>query len=210
MGLVQPVLKGRLRGNAVGLVQLFGDVPCPDILARRLLLAVLSDFFETGHHYLLHLARWRDEVWINGTTDQVEALDKQIREYHVHQQIPWRKKLDFLFSQAGYEKYGIDITAFWAATLLQLVTLEQYWEDIVLGYKPKNPSLRPGFHADEDVYSTEWLEDFRPGWSEELLAALPCTESVEEEAHAYRETEPAEHVADVTADTADAADPWVH
>ncbi len=159
----------------MGLVQLFGDVPCPDILARRLLLAVLADFLETGHHYLLHLARCRDEVWINGTTDQVEALDEQIREYHVHQQIPSRKKLDYLFSQAGYEKYGVDIMAFWSATLLQLVTLEQYWEDIVLGYKPKNPYLLPGFHADDD--STEWLEDFRPGWSEELLAALPGPQS---------------------------------
>ncbi len=68
--IVQPVLKGRLRGNAVGLVQLFGDVPCPDVLARRLLLEVLADFSETGHHYLLHLARCRDEAWINGTTDQ--------------------------------------------------------------------------------------------------------------------------------------------
>ena len=31
------VLRGRLRGYAVGLVQLFRDVPCPDLLARHLL-----------------------------------------------------------------------------------------------------------------------------------------------------------------------------
>ncbi len=105
----------------MGLVQLFGDVPCPDILARRLLLAVLADFSETGYHYLLHLARCRDKAWINDTTDQMEAIDAQIREYHVHQQMPWRKKLDFLFSQAGYGRFGDGILPFWDVTLLQLV-----------------------------------------------------------------------------------------
>ncbi len=32
-----PVLKGRLRGYAVGLIQLFREVPCPDLMAGWLL-----------------------------------------------------------------------------------------------------------------------------------------------------------------------------
>ena len=145
---------------------------------------MLADFFETGHQYLLHLARCRDEVWVNGTRDQVEALDAQIREVHVHQQLPWRKKLDVLFSQVGYERFGDGILPFWAGTLLELVTLEHHWEAIVLGNKPTCPYLRLGWHADKDVYSTDWLEDFRPGWSEGLLAALPGPQSHQPLPHA--------------------------
>ncbi len=161
------VLRGRLSGYAVGLVQLLRDIPCPDILARRLLLALLADFREHGHEYLLHLARCRDEAWVNGTEDQVEALDAKIREYHIHQQMPWRLKLNFLFSQAGYEKFGDDIMPFWAVTLIQINVLEQYWEQVALGYQPTNPYLLPGFHAEEEVLSTDWLDDFRPDWTAE-------------------------------------------
>ena len=84
------MLKGRLHGDAVGLVQIFRASRCPPLAARRLLAEVLVDFRETGYHYLLHLARCRDDAWVNGTDDQVEALDAEIREHLIRGQIPQR------------------------------------------------------------------------------------------------------------------------
>ncbi len=97
VGLVQLVLKGKLRGYGVGLVQLMRDwpcpqFPCPDVFARHLLELVLEDFRETGHHYLMHLVAERDHARRRGTPEEVSALDEQIHEHAIHEQIPprWR------------------------------------------------------------------------------------------------------------------------
>ncbi len=214
MGLVQLVLKGRLRGCGVGLVQLMRDwpnrhFPCPDVFARHLLDLVLEDFRETGHHYLMCLVTQQELAWQDGDVEKVTALDRQIYDCAIHKQIPQRWCLDILFSEAGYRMFGEYILPYWSTVLIQLCTLQQYWVDIVLGYKPTNPYMLPGWHADEDVYSTDWLKDFQPGWAEELLAALP--HGPEEEAHAYRETGP--NVADLGGVTTDPDDPaarWLH
>lgn len=164
------MLKGRLRGNAVGLVQIFRESTCPPLVARALLIRVLEDFHETGHHYLLHLARSREDAHVNGTDDQVDALDTEIREHRIHLQIPERWQLDFFFSLAGYRRLGDGLLAFWAVVLTQIVTLEQVWEDILLGLEPTCLYLLPGFHPEREVFSTDWLEDFRPIWAAGIRA----------------------------------------
>ncbi len=172
------MLKGRLRGYAVGLVQLFRDVPCPDLLARELLGRLLEEFRETAHHYLLELVHAREKaLYDGGTAEEVTALDTQIYEHAIHQQIPQRWQLDDLFSQAGYDEYGDDIFAFWAGVLLHINTLEQHWEGALLGLRPRNPCLRFGFHPDEKVLDTSWLVEFRQTW-----ASTVSTELVEDEA----------------------------
>ncbi len=157
----------------MGLVQLFRDVPYPDLLARELLASVLADFCETGHHYLLHLSRSRDTAYVNGTDDQVEALDAEIREHQIHQQIPYRWKLDDLFSYDAYLTFGDGILPFWAVVLIQICVLEQHWEDVLLGDKTPNPHLLPGFHSDAEVWSTDWLKDYRRTWATELTDVYP-------------------------------------
>ena len=136
------VLEGRLRGYRVGLVQLMRDwpspqFPCPDVLARYLLEQVLSDFRETGHHYLMHLVTQRMNARHHGTPDEVESLDTQIWEHLIHEQIPERWCLDFLFSEEGYRIYGDCILPFWATVLIELCTLEQRWENALLGDPPQ-------------------------------------------------------------------------
>ena len=157
----------------MGLVQLFRDAPCPDLLARHLLDAALADFRETGHHHLMLLVADRDRARRRGTPQEVEAVAEEIYEHAIREQIPRRWRLDFLFSQAGYEAYGDGLFAFWATALIQICTLEQHWERALLGLPPLNPCLLPGFHSDEDVLDTAWLDDFRQTWSEELPDALP-------------------------------------
>ncbi len=131
MGLVQPVLKGRLRGYAVGLVQFFRDWPCrefrcSDVFARYLLELALEDFRETGHHYLMHLVAKRDAARQDGDADEGAALDRQIYEHAVHEQIPGRWHLDFFFSEAGYRLLGAGLRAARCPTIWALY---EKWRD---------------------------------------------------------------------------------
>ncbi len=195
VGLVQLVLKGRLRGYGVGLVQLFRDwpcpeFPCPDVFARHLLARVLEDFRETGHHYLMHLVAERDHARRRGRPEEVSALDQQIHEHAIHEQIPERWRLDFLFSEAGYRTFGDSLLAFWATALIQLCTLEQHWEGALLGLRPENPYLLPGFHADKDVFDAAWLEDARRNCSEKVHPVAEPDEGEEELNDVHLEAEP--------------------
>ena len=157
----------------MGLVQLFRDVPCPDLMARYLLDAALEDFRESGHHYLMYLVAERDHARRRGTTPEIVAVDAQIHEHAMHEQIPQRWRLDFLFSPAAYATYGDGLSPVWATILIQICTLEQHWEGALLGYPPGSPHLLPGFHTDEDVYDNAWLQDARRTWSEDFRAAVP-------------------------------------
>ena len=156
----------------MGLVQLFREAPCPDVMARHLLDLALTDFRETGHHYLMMLVAERDSARRRGAADEVVALDIKIHEHAVREQIPKRWRLDSLFSQAGYEEYGDPIFAVWATVLIQICTLEQHWERALLGLPAQNPYLLPGFHPDEELLDTTWLEEARPTWSADLRAAV--------------------------------------
>ena len=80
----------------MGLVQLFRDLPCPDVMARELLFSVLADFRETGHHYLLELVHAREKaLYDGGTREELKALDAKIHEHAIHEQIPrrWQTRL---------------------------------------------------------------------------------------------------------------------
>ncbi len=71
-------------------------------MARELLARVLADFRETSHHYLLELVHAREKaLYDGGTSEEVKALDAKIHEHAIHEQIPQRWQLDFLFSHAG-------------------------------------------------------------------------------------------------------------
>ena len=135
----------------VGLVQLFRASPCPDVLARRLLGLALDDFSETGFHYLLYLVMSREKARRVGTTQEVEALDAQLHEYAIDEQFPQHWHLDYLFSKAGYDTYGGGLLPLWAAVLIQLCTLEQHWEGVLLGYRRQNPYLASRSHPHGEV-----------------------------------------------------------
>lgn len=185
----------------MGLVQLLKDwpcreFPCPDILARHLLELALDDFRETGHHYLMCLVAQRDRARRRGAIEEVTGLDGQIHEHAIHEQIPRRWCLDFLFSRNAYVAYGDGLLAVWASVLIEICVLEQHWEGALLGLPSRNPYLLPGFHADKDVYDTAWMQDARRTWLEELHAVPPATaepdEAKEELNNVYleREAEP--------------------
>ena len=57
--------------------------------------------------------------------------------------------------------------------LIQICTLERHWERTLLGLRPQNPYLLAGFHSDEEVWSTAWLEGFRRTWKAELHDVYP-------------------------------------
>ncbi len=157
----------------MGLVQLFREVPHPDLMARHLLDAALADFRESGHHYLMHLVAERDHARRRGTAEEVAALDAKIHGHVIHEQIPKRWDLDTLFSRTGHETYGDPILPVWATVLIQICTLEQHWENALLGYPPENPYLLPGFHSDADVHDTSWLEEAQQIWAGELRLLFP-------------------------------------
>ena len=152
----------------MGLVQIFHAASCPDLLARHLLKLVLADFRGTGRCYLLHLLESRKRAWDDGAAEDEERLDGEIREHLVFEDIPRRWHLTSLFSQACFATFGTNIFAAWAAVLIHLCILEQHWEETLLGLAPKNPYLLSGFHAESEVYSDGWLEDFRRLWRTEL------------------------------------------
>ncbi len=156
----------------MGLVQLFRDVPYPDLMARHLLDAVLEDFHETGHHYLMHLVAERDHARRRGAAEEIAALDAKIHEHAIHEQIPQRWRLDFLFSEAAYRTFGDHLLPCWATSLIEICTLEQHWERVLLGLPPESPHLLPGFHSGEDVNDTVWLEEAREAWSADWSAAV--------------------------------------
>ncbi len=139
-------------------------------MARHLLDAALEDFRESGHHYLMHLVAERDHARRRGIAEEVAGVDAQIHEHAIHEQIPKRWRLDVLFSPAGYATYGDEIFGTWATVLIQICTLEQFWERTLLGLPPLSPHLLPGFHADKDVFNTAWLHEARRTWSTELRA----------------------------------------
>ena len=149
----------------MGLVQLFQELPCPDILARHLLELVLADFRESGRHYGVYLLFRRATA---ETKQEVEAFDEQIRRYQLQAQIPQHRGLSFLFSEAGYALYGDGLLPLWSIVLIEICTLEQYWEGTLLGEPAGQPYLLPGFHSDEAVWSPAWLEDHRRTWDRNL------------------------------------------
>lgn len=156
----------------MGLVQLLRDVPHPDLMARHLLDRALEDFRESAHHYLMHLAAQRDHARQGGSTEEIAAIDAQIYEHAIHEQIPQRWNLLFLFSEEGYRMYGDPLLAVWATSLIQICILEQYWERVLLGLSPKKPYPLPGFHSDDDLHDTAWLEAARRNCSGDLRAVL--------------------------------------
>ena len=123
-------------------------------MARRLLKLALEDFGETGHHYLLYLVMSREMARRHGTKQEVEAFDDQIDEYTDDEHFPQQWQLDFMFSKAAYDTYGDGLLAFWAAVLIQLCTLEQQWEGVLLALCRKNPDPLPGSHSHEGVSPT--------------------------------------------------------
>ncbi len=171
------MLRGRLSGYTVGLVQLFRDVPCPDLLARHLLDLELDDWRDCARSYMRHLVLRREEARVNWETEEVEQLDVEIHEHAIHEQIPKRWGLVHVFSEAYH---GDSIFAFWAEALIHLCTLEGYWLELLGGMRPTDPHTLPGFHSDEEVCSTAWLEDYRRIWATELttpsLAERLCSE----------------------------------
>ena len=156
----------------MGLVQLFREVPCPDLMARHLLDAALADFRESGHHYLMNLVAQRDHARRRGDAQEIEALTTKIHEHTINEQLPQRWDVDFLFSQRGYEAIGDQVLAVWATILIEICTLEQHWEGALLGYPPENPYLLPGFHPAEAIGDTAWLEEAQRTWSGDLRVSV--------------------------------------
>ncbi len=156
----------------MGLVQLFREVPYPDLMARHLLDAALADFRESGHHHLMMLVAQREHARRRGFTEEIETLDAKILEHLQGEQFPRRWDVDFLFSRRGYETYGDPLLAVWAAILIEICTLEQHWEGTVLGQSSENPALLPGFHSDEAVRDAAWLEEARQSWTGDLAASV--------------------------------------
>ena len=157
----------------MGLVQLFRAVPCPDLMARHLLDAALADFCESGHHHLMMLVTQRDRAFRSGNEEEKASLDAQICDHLHHEQLPERWNVDFLFSRQGYETYGDGVLAVWATVLIEICTLEQHWEGAVLGYAPENPYLLAGFHPEEALRDTAWLEEAQRLWSGGLEGVMP-------------------------------------
>ncbi len=197
----------------MGLVQLFRDVPCPDLMACHLLDAVLEDFRESGHHYLMHLVAERDHARRRGAADEIAALDAKIHEHAFHEQIPRRWRLDYLFSETAYRTFGDHLFPCWAVSLIEICTLEQHWERILLGLPPRNPYLLPGFHSDEDLHDTAWLAEAREAWSADWSALLRDVARLL--AITVLPPEPDEEVLDVLDETEAEPEttcpgPWVH
>ncbi len=198
----------------MGLVQLFREVPCPDLMAHHLLDAALEDFRESGHHYLMHLVAERDHARRRGATKEIAALDAKIHEHAIHEQIPKRWCLDFLFSEAGYRTFGAGLLPFWAVVLIQICTLEQHWEGTLLGFPPGNPYRLPGFHSDEDAHDIAWLDEAQGAWSADwATAVLPDVARLL--AIVVLPPEPDEEVLDVLDETEAEPEtacpgPWVH
>ncbi len=199
----------------MGLVQLLRDVPYPDLMARHLLDAVLEDFRESGHHYLMHLVAERDHARRRCAAGEIAALDAKIHEHTIHEQIPQRWRLDFLFSEAAYQTFGDPLLPCWATILIEICTLEQHWEGALLGYPPENPYLLPGFHSAEDVHDTAWLEEARGTWSADLRAAV-LLDAVRLLAIVALPPEPEDEVLDDALDETEAepetacSGPWIH
>lgn len=166
------VLKGRLRGYAVGLVQLFREVPCPDLMARCLLDAALKNFRNSAHYRLMQLVAERDLARLHGTAEEVANLDAKIHEHTLLEQLPRRWDVDFLFSQVGYQTHGDPMLAVWAVVLIEICTLEQHWESALLGLPATNPYVSPGFHPDKEVYDTAWLKEARRTWTGDVGPVL--------------------------------------
>ncbi|MEM7350403.1 MAG: hypothetical protein AAF657_06325 [Acidobacteriota bacterium] len=81
-----------------------------------------------------------------------------------------RWQLDRLFRFDAYTIFGDGLVAVWVIALIQICTLQQFWEDILLGLTPTKPLFGPGWHPEEAVYATDWLADFRPNRATELGA----------------------------------------
>ncbi len=156
----------------MGLVQLFREMPYPDLMARHLLDAALADFRESGHHHLMMLVTQREHARRRGTPGAIKTLDAKILKHVQGEQLPQRWGVDFLFSRRGYETYGDPLLAVWATILIEICTLEQHWEGAVLGQSSENPALLPGFHPDEAVRDPAWLEEAQQSWTGELAASV--------------------------------------
>ena len=129
------------------LVQIFSQSPSPDLLARHLLDQVLERFRESALHYEIYLLMKQCEALSQGTTAEAEIFERAIGRHSIHQRIPERLRVDELFTERAHATYGDGLFPWWAAVLIQLCKLDEAWEEVVLGVKPKPPVLLPCFRA---------------------------------------------------------------
>ena len=131
----------------MGLVQLFRNVPCPNLLARHLLDEVLERFRESAHHYEIYLLMKQCEALGHGATAEAEIFARAIEQHEILERIPERLRVEELFTERAYATYGAGIFPWWAAVLIQLCKLDEAWEEVVLGVTPKPPVRLPCFRA---------------------------------------------------------------
>ena len=131
----------------MGLIQLFSQLPCPDLLARHLLGEVLERFRESAYHYEVYLLMKQCEALGQGATAEAEIFARAIEQHEVHQWIPERLRVNELFTERAHATYGAGIFPWWAAVLIQLCHLDEAWEEALLGVTPKAPVLLPCFRA---------------------------------------------------------------
>ena len=132
----------------MGLVQIFSQLTCPDLLARHLLDEVLERFRESALHYEIYLLMKQCEALGQGATAEAESFARAIEQHEIHQRIPERLRVDELFTERAYAAYGTGIFPWWAAVLIQLCKLDEAWEEVVLGVTPKPPVLLPCFQTE--------------------------------------------------------------
>ena len=131
----------------MGLVQLFRNVPCPDLVARHLLDEVLERFRESALHYEIYLLMKQCEALGQGASAEAETFARAIEQHEIHQRIPERLCVNELFTERAYATYGVGLFPWWAAVLIQLCKLDEAWEEVVLGVTPKPPVRLPCIRA---------------------------------------------------------------
>ncbi len=149
----------------MGLVQVFRDSPCPPLLAGYLLDLVLEEWSVSGQIYLLHLLARHEDARACGDTQQMEALEPELREHCAQIQLPERWHLDRLFGDEGFETFGDGIYPVWASALVQLCALEQFWTRTLLGLPAREP------YRLSDTGSLSGLEFDQPNRSRTSSAA---------------------------------------
>lgn len=153
------------------------------MLARYLLDLEMAEWQPTARAFMLYLAENRNDAWVNGEDDVVEDLDRRVYEHALHEQIPARWGLPYLFSEYAFARLGYGLFHVWAAALVHLCTLERYWVQIMRDGRPRDPFRLPGFHSDQELYSTEWLTHFCRVWSMELEHERPATYTTSDNVH---------------------------
>ncbi len=141
-----------LRGDFVGLCQVFRAADYPPLLAARLAAWLLEEAQPVERMYRRHLGLLRQLAITRGEPPEtISDLDVELREPLFRGPILGDVDFQVLLNPETWDRCGSALIPIWSAVFLMIALAVDQWECVLLGVSPTNPDRLAGFNPEPEV-----------------------------------------------------------